>query len=96
MATIQLAITEEDRQRFAEQAQREGKTLDAWLISLARQHVVNLEPNPRKTSGRFETVEELMAFLRECSANSGLEREPDWEEHLKNIDESRRQGLPEV
>ena len=96
MATIQLVITEEDRQRFAEQAQREGQTLGTWLISVARQHVVNWEPKPRQTSSRFESVEELMAFLHECSANSGLEREPDWEEHLKNINESRRQGLPDV
>jgi hypothetical protein len=35
MATIQLDIPEEDRERFARQAKREGKTLDAWLISVS-------------------------------------------------------------
>ena len=92
MATIQLVIPEEDRERFARQAEREGKTLEAWLISVARQHS---PPSITKEPERFKSVEELMAFLKECSANSGLEREPDWEEHLRNIDESRRQGLPE-
>ena len=96
MATIQFEITEEDRERFAKQAEREGMALDAWLISVARQHVVYWEPQPKQSSSRFESVEELMAFLHECSANSGLEREPDWEEHLQKIDESRRQGLPDV
>ena len=93
MATIQFEITEEDRERFAKQAEREGMALDAWLISVARKH----SPQPTAPADdRFRSVEELMAFLHECSANSGLEREPDWEEHLKNIDESRRQGLPDV
>lgn len=93
MATIQIVITEEDRQRFAEQAEREGKTLDAWLISVARQH------SPQATApadDRFRSVEELRAFFREVAANAGPGPEPDWEEHLRNIEESRRQGLPEV
>ena len=93
MATIQFEITEEDRERFAKQAEREGMALDAWLISVARQH----SPQATAPAGdQFRSVEELMAFLHECSANSGLEREPDWEEHLRNIEESRRQGLPEI
>ena len=93
MATIQFEITEEDRERFAKQAEREGMALDAWLISVARRH----SSQPTTPAGdQFRSVEELMAFLHECSANSGLEREPDWEEHLRNIEESRRQGLPEI
>ena len=93
MATIQLVITDEDRERFAKQAEREGKTLDAWLISVARQH------SPKATApadDRFQSVEELRAFFREIAANAGPGPEPDWEEHLRNIEESRRQGLPEV
>ena len=93
MATIQFEITEEDRERFARQAEREGKTLDAWLISVARQH------SPQTTApvdDRFRSVEELRAFFREVAANAGPGPEPDWEEHLRNIEESRRQGLPEV
>lgn len=93
MATIHLALSEEDRERFAKQAEREGKTLDAWLISVARQH------SPKSKSpenDRFRSVEELRAFFREIAANAGPWPEPDWEEHLRNIEESRRQGLPEV
>ena len=93
MATIQLALSEEDLQRFAAQAQREGTTLDAWLISVARQC------SPQSTApadDRFRSIDELRAFFREIAANSVSGPEPDWEEHLRNIDESHRQGLPEL
>ena len=93
MATIQLVITDEDRERFAKQAEREGKTLDAWLISVARQRSPQVIA---PADDRFQSIEELRAFFREIAANAGPGPEPDWEEHLRNIEESRRQGLPEV
>lgn len=93
MVRIQLEISEEDRERFARQAEREGKTLDAWLVSVARQH--SPKP-PAQEYERFKSAEELRAFFRDINARSGPGPEPDWEEHLRNIDESRRQGLPEV
>ena len=96
MPTIQLVIPEEDRESFARQAAREGKTLDAWLLSLARQRVVGQQPARKKTGERFKSAEELRAYLRAHSSLDGPERELDWEEHLRNIDESRRQGLPDV
>ena len=37
----------------------------------------------------FESAEELAAFFRECDAIPGPEREPDWEEHLEVINQSR-------
>ena len=43
-------------------------------------------------SARFESPEELAAFFRECDALPGPEREPDWEDHLLVIEESRRRG----
>lgn len=93
MVRIILEIPEDESERFARQAEREGKTLDAWLISTARQRI----PPPKTPEPeRFKSVEELRAFFREINARSGPGPEPDWEEHLMNIDESRRQGLPEV
>ena len=93
MATIHLALSEEDRERFARQAEREGKTLDAWLISVARQHIA--EPKTGERTRKFQSTDEIRAYLRAHSDLDKLEREPDWEEHLRNIDLSRRQGLPE-
>lgn len=89
MVRIQLDIPEEEREQFAKQAEREGMALDAWLIAAARQRTPNPSARPKDAPDRFESVEDLMDFLEECRANSGLEREPDWEEHLRNIHESR-------
>ena len=128
MVRIQVEMSEEDRERFSEQAEREGKTLEAWLVSVGRQRATNPSAQPKDAPDRFESVEDLMDFLEECRANSGLkpeldtvestrgfasvdeleeffrwcdslqdgEREPDWEEHLRNINASRREGLPDV
>ena len=94
MATIQFEITEEDRERFARQAEREGMALGAWLITIARRHVDH--PVLRQTAPRFETADELRAYLRDHSGLDGPERELDWEEHLHNLNASIRKGLPEV
>ena len=96
MVRIQVEMSAEDQERFAAQAQREGKTLDAWLVKIARQHVAEPDAADDDAPDRFESIEELMDFLEECRANSGLEREPDWEEHLRNINDSRIQGLPGI
>ena len=93
MVRIQVEMSAEDQERFSTQARREGKTLDAWLISVGRQHSAQLAA---PADDRFQSVEELMAFLKECRANSGLEREPEWEEHLRNMHDSRIQGIPGV
>lgn len=93
MATIQLTVSDDERDHFAEQARRAGKSLDAWLLDAARQHAGKPYANAAR---RFKSLEELQAFFRRCETLPGPEREPDWEEHLKNIDESRRQGLPDI
>ena len=38
----------------------------------------------------FESAEDLQRFFRECDVLEGHEVEPDWEEHLEVINESRR------
>ena len=50
---------------------------------------------PRKPD-RLMTAEENDAFWRMCDEVAGPGREPDWEEHLKTINESRMRGLREV
>ena len=92
MVRIQLDIPEDERARFVRQAEREGMTLDAWLISVARRH----SPPQTKERQPFQCREEVLAFLREISGQDGPEREPDWDEHLRNMEASRMEGLPEV
>ncbi len=85
MARVQLVIPDEDRDRFVHQARSEGMTLSAWLRTAARQR---LEEQQR--SHPFASPEDLAGFFRACDSLEGPGREPDWEQHLAVIDESRR------
>ena len=51
--------------------------------------------SPGKPGSQFR-VEDIEAFFRQCDALEGSETEPDWDEHLAVIDESRRRGVREV
>ena len=85
MAKVQLVIPDEDLKRFVRQAQSEGMTLSEWLRAAARQR---LEEQQR--SHPFKSPADLEEFFRACDALEGPEREPDWQEHLIVIDESRK------
>lgn len=91
MARVQLVIPDEDRDRFVHQARREGMTLSAWLRTAAREH---LEGQQR--SEPFESVVDLKAFFKICDSLAGPEPEPEWEEHLKVISESRGRGASDT
>ena len=91
MARVQLVMSDEDRDLFAAQARREGMSFSAWLRAAARERFEARGPDKR-----FTSVEELREFFRTRTGLDGPEREPDWEEHLRTLDESIRQGLPDV
>ena len=67
----------------------DGSPIDAQGTARGRQRIA---PQGRE---RF-TVEELEEFFKACDAMEGPGREPDWEEHLRVIDRSRRGHLPLV
>ena len=89
MARVQLVIPDADRDRFVHQARREGMTLSAWLRAAARKR---LEEQQRYEP--FRHPEDLEAFFDRCDALEGPVSEPDWDEHLKVISESRSRGAP--
>ena len=47
---------------------------------------------------RDKSVADLESFWRWCDARQGADpvREPDWDDHLRAINASRRSGLPGV
>ena len=110
MATLQLTLSDDASARIKKQAQKEGITLEAWLtaaildrLRLRETGFAGLEGvllrdvlPPERREKRFESAEELQEFWKRCDAMAGPGQEPDWEEHLKNINESRSRGLPEV
>ena len=87
MARVQLIIPDEDRDRFVRQARGEGMTLSAWLRSAARERLES-----RQRADRFTSPAAVEAFFRACDALDGPDREPEWDEHLNVIAESRRRA----
>ena len=88
MARVQLIIPDEDRGRFVNQARREGLTFSACLRVAAHERL-----EARRRSDSFESPTQLEEFFRECDTLNGPEREPDWEDHLRAIAESRGSPL---
>ena len=88
MARVQLIIPDQDRERFARQARREGMTFSAWLRAAAQ---ARLEEERR----RFTSPVELEEFFRQCDALDGPDTEPEWSEHLQVIGKSRAAGAAE-
>lgn len=86
-ARIHILVDEAEKARYRRQAEREGKSLGAWLREAAEEKL-----EAAVTEERIETVEDLEKFFEECDAREGSP-EPDWEEHRKVIEGSRRQGL---
>ena len=89
MARVQLLIPDADKDRFVHQARREGMSLSAWLRAAARERLTE-----RQKVKRFKTAEDVRAFFERVHAEAGPGREPDWEEHLAVINESKMRGLP--
>ena len=87
MARVQLIIPDEERERFVDQARKEGMTLSAWLRAAGRQRL-----QERRRAEPFESPADVRAFFAACDALEGPESEPEWEDHLKVIAESRRGG----
>ena len=85
MARVQLVIPDEDRDRFVRQAQSEGMTLSEWLRVAALQRL-----EEQQQSHPFKSPADLEEFFHACDALEGPEREPDWQEHLTAIAESRK------
>lgn len=85
---IHIVLDTEEKERFRAKARQEGKTLSEWLRDVARQALLRGDGG-----SEIRTVEELREFFARCDEREEGS-EPDWESHRRQIDESRRQGLP--
>lgn len=87
MARVQLIIPNADRDRFVHQARLEGMTLSGWLRAAAEERLkqrAHVEP--------FTSSKEVRNFFREYDERESGLREPDWEEHLRTLHESKMSG----
>ena len=89
-ARIQLVVDTADKERFRARAREEGKTLSQWLRDVARQALLRGEGG-----SEIRTVADLRDFFQRCDAREEG-TEPDWDAHRRQIEQSKREGLPET
>ncbi len=87
MDRIHILVDEAEKARYRRQAERERKSLGAWLREAAREKLEVAE-----SQMRIETSDELSRFFDACDAREHRP-EPDWAEHRRVIDQSRAAGL---
>ncbi len=61
--------------------------MSAWLRTAARERLAL-----QQRTEPFESPADLEGFFRACDALEGPATEPEWNEHLAVIDESRGRG----
>jgi hypothetical protein len=85
-ARIHVVIDEREREAFRARAAAEGVSLSEWLRAAARERLDRGRPTT------ISSVVDLDRFFAErAAAETGVE--PDWEQHLAVIEQSRRDGL---
>lgn len=82
---IHIVLDEAEKQRFRRQAEREGKSLSAWIRDAAREKLAEA------AAVRLDTLDELRAFFAGCDERE-TRAEPDWAEHRRVIEASQRSG----
>ncbi len=87
MTRIHILLDESEKERYRRQAERVGMSLGAWLRQAARD---KLAVEERRT--QINTLQELRALFETCDVREGAS-EPDWNEHRRVIEASRRSGL---
>lgn len=87
MARIHILVDRDDKLRYETQAEREGKSLGAWLREAA-------EDKYRKSrEGRpFRSRQDLADFFDRCDETEPG-REPDWAQHREALERSRVAGV---
>lgn len=81
---IQVILSEAEREAFRRQAAAHKMSLSTWLREAGRKQLA------AEQAGPLRTVAELREFFGALPEESGVE--PDWEEHLRVMSESRRRG----
>jgi len=90
LARIHVILDDAEKDRFRHQAEREGKSLGAWLREAARERLARAAARPR-----LDTAAGLKAFWAECDARE-TSREPDWDAHRRVIEESMASGATDT
>ena len=83
---VQVLIEENEREAFRQVAEQEGKSLSGWMRESALDRL-----EATKTARKMTSSADLRRFFKACDLRE-KGREPDWDEHLKVIEQSRKTG----
>ena len=83
---VQVLIKAREREAFRQVAEREGKSLSGWLRESALDRL-----EATKATAKITSAADLRKFFKACDLRE-KGREPDWEEHLKAMEASRKTG----
>ncbi|MSR35991.1 MAG: hypothetical protein EXR95_05010 [Gemmatimonadetes bacterium] len=87
---IHIVLDRVEKERFRRLAEREGKSLSEWLRDVA-----SARADGDAALDRLDTPEQLDRFFGACDdQETGVE--PEWEDHLKVIRGSIREGSSET
>ena len=88
LVRVQVLIEKREREAFLQLADQEGKSLSGWMRESALDRLAATKAVPRITSSS-----DLRKFFKACDLRE-KGQEPDWDEHLKVMNESRKTGRP--
>jgi hypothetical protein len=83
---VQVLIKETEREAFRQVAEQEGKSLSGWLRESALDRL-----EARRAAAKIASAADLRKFFKACDLRE-KGREPDWEEHLATMEQSRATG----
>ena len=86
MARVQLIIRDEDKSRYIHQARKEGLTLSAWL------RAADERLERKSCTDPFESIADMKEFFYKCDKLESDGTEPDWEQHLFVIQDTRNKA----
>jgi hypothetical protein len=86
LCAYRFLIKEREREAFRQEAEREGKSLSGWLRESALDRL-----ETTKAAAKMTLASDLRKFFKACDLRE-KGREADWEEHLKDMEQSRATG----
>lgn len=83
---VHIVVDSREREAFRARAAAEGISLSEWLREAARERLDRGRP---KRIASVDDLDRLFAERNEVEVGA----EPDWEQHVSVMDQSRRGGL---